>query len=273
MDDVDSGTEHASTIGVHQISILNEELGIGQVEALPDTFQHCNEIPLVLGILQVIRPDVDEAGSIPDVGVSRPQTLRSVGSQHHYYAADLFNQSHKVRHVPIAGLMKMMYQREIPLSVPGGRGEMLSGLGPLSGLAQRIQVAYAFSWLSEDVLEELNHLRKLRNDISHRWDVAVLKERLDALIHERQQPIEESLADGVRLPKDFHKALDPVKRFRVRILWVMGRLTYETRWWVPAVKAKLDPVKALYGSSKLSLLGKVADVCVEATKEVCASQK
>jgi len=187
--------------------------------------------------------------------------------------------SEQERFVPVIAcaygddLLKAMYQREIPLSVPGGRGEMLSGLGPLSALAQRIQVAYAFSWLSEDILEELNHLRKLRNDISHRWDVAVLKEGLDTLIRERQRPIEETLADDVRLPKDFHKALDPVQRFRVRILWVMGRLTYETRWWVPAVKAKLDPVTALYGSSKPSLLGKVADVCVEATKEVCASQK
>lgn len=186
--------------------------------------------------------------------------------------------SEQERFVPVVAcayaddLLKAMYQREIPRSVPGGRGEMLSGLGPLSALAQRIQVAYAFSWLSEDILEELNHLRKLRNDISHRWDVAVLKERLNALIHERQRPIEQALADGVRLPKEFHKELDPMQRFRVRILWVMGRLTYETRWWVPAVKAKLDPVEALYGSLKPSLLAKVADVCVEATKDVCASQ-
>lgn len=48
--------------------------------------------------------------------------------------------------------LKEMFRREIPEAVPGGRGELLSGFGPLSRLSQRVQMAYAFGWLSKDVL-------------------------------------------------------------------------------------------------------------------------
>ena len=49
-------------------------------------------------------------------------------------------------------LMKEMFKREIPASVPGGRNELLSGFGPLSRLSQRVQIAYAFGWMSTDIL-------------------------------------------------------------------------------------------------------------------------
>ncbi len=62
---------------------------------------------LVLGIAQVVRTDINEPRSIPDVGMSRPQALCRVVSQHHHDATDLLYQSHQVRHIAIAGLMKM----------------------------------------------------------------------------------------------------------------------------------------------------------------------
>lgn len=40
--------------------------------------------------------------------------------------------------------LKEMFHREISDGVPGGRGELLSGFGPLSRLSQRLQMAHAF---------------------------------------------------------------------------------------------------------------------------------
>jgi len=71
--------------------------------------------------------------------------------------------------------LEEMFKREIPESVPGGRASMLSGFGSLSRFSQRIQVAYAFNWMTRDVLQELDHLRKIRNDTSHNWDIESVK--------------------------------------------------------------------------------------------------
>lgn len=186
--------------------------------------------------------------------------------------------SEEVRSIPVIACaysddhLKAMYQREIPSDVPGGRGSLLSGLGPLSGLSQRIQIAYAFSWMSEDLLDELNHLRKIRNDISHKWDMDLLKNKMETLIRDTQYPLEESLGDGVRLPKNFHESLGTQQKFRIRMIWLVGRLTYETRLWVPALKAKLDSHRVLYGEVKPDLLERVAAICVEKTKKICTNE-
>jgi DNA-binding MltR family transcriptional regulator len=90
-------------------------------------------------------------------------------------------------------LLKQMFKREIPSSVPGGRNELLNGFGPLSRLSQRIQVAYAFRWMNPDILVELDLLRRIRNDISHKWDLAQLQVKLQELAELRQHPIEEYL--------------------------------------------------------------------------------
>lgn len=163
--------------------------------------------------------------------------------------------------------LKEMFRREIPDGVPGGRNELLSGFGPLSRLSQRVQMAYAFGWLSTDVLIELDHLRKIRNDVSHKWDMKLLESKLTQLVDHRQQKIEEYLGDGVRLPEGFHESLTPLEKLRVRLIWLLGRLTYEARLWVPAVKEKLVPSKVLYGPAAPRMLGKVAAVCLEATRE------
>lgn len=39
--------------------------------------------------------------------------------------------------------LKEMFRREVPAGVPGGRGELLSGFGPLARLSQKVQMAYA----------------------------------------------------------------------------------------------------------------------------------
>jgi len=162
--------------------------------------------------------------------------------------------------------LKEMFRREIPEGVPGGRSELLSGFGPLARLSQRVQMAYAFGWLSKDLLIEVDYLRKIRNDVSHKWDMQLLETKLAQLIEQRQQKIEEYLGDGVRLPENFHESLQPIQKFRVRLVWLLGRITYETHLWVPALKENLIPNKALYGSNSPAMLGDVSAVCVEITR-------
>lgn len=168
--------------------------------------------------------------------------------------------------------LKEMFRREIPDGVPGGRGELLSGFGPLARLSQRIQMAYAFGWLSHDLLIEVDHLRRVRNDVSHKWDMALLETRLSQLIDQRQRRIEEHLGDGIRLPEGFHESLEPIQKLRVRLIWLLGRLVYETQLWVPALKANLVPSKVLYGPHAPALLTEVSAACVEVTRAAIAAR-
>ena len=161
-----------------------------------------------------------------------------------------------------------MFRREIPDNVPGGRSALLSGFGPLARLSQRIQMAFAFGWLSQDLLTELDHLRKIRNDLSHKWDPTLLAKRLDELIEKKQSPIEEQLGDGIRFAQGFHTSLLPMQRFRIRVIWALGRLTYEARLWVPAANADINPVRALYGPTPPKMLRGIAAVSLNLSQAV-----
>lgn len=164
--------------------------------------------------------------------------------------------------------LEEMFKREIPDNVPGGRSGLLSGFGPLARLSQRLQMAFAFGWLSKDLLVELDHLRKIRNEVSHKWDPTLLSKRLDELIEKKQSPIEEHLGDGVRFPNGFHESLQPMQRFRIRVIWTLGRLTCEARLWVPASKADINPTQALYGKNPPAMLRGIAAVSVKCTQAV-----
>lgn len=161
-----------------------------------------------------------------------------------------------------------MFRREVPDQIPSGRANLFSGFGPLSRYSQRIQVAYAFDWLSRDILTEADKLRKLRNEVSHSWNVGDLKERLSNFISHTMSPIESFLDDGAKLPKEFYKSADDVALFRVRLLWLVGRVYYECGLFPRALKVRLNSVKALYGPEHPQLLSKIAGLCVENTKRV-----
>jgi hypothetical protein len=166
--------------------------------------------------------------------------------------------------------LKEMFKREMPEDIPGGRNELLNGFGPLSRLSQRIQVAYAFSWLSADLLTELDRLRRIRNDVSHKWDMPQLHSRLAQLIEQGQAPIERHLGDGIRLPENFFEGLQPTQKFRVRLIWLIGRIHYECLLFVPVVKRRLAPAKVLYSPEAPELLSRIAAACVEHTHSVIA---
>ncbi|MCX7060065.1 MAG: hypothetical protein NTZ11_04115 [Gammaproteobacteria bacterium] len=162
--------------------------------------------------------------------------------------------------------LKFMFKTEIADDVPGGRNALLSGFGPLSRLSQRIQMAHAFGWMSKDVLIEADHLRKVRNDISHRWDISLLQAKLDNLIAQVQHPVEQYLGDGIRLPEGLHLSCSAEQKFRIRLVWLLGRVAYESRLWVAAIKAGLQPQRALYGTNQPLLLREVSALCLEVTR-------
>lgn len=87
-------------------------------------------------------------------------------------------------------------------------------------------------------------------------------------IEKKQTPFEAQLGDGVRLPENFHDSMQPFDRFRVRTVWMLGRLTYEARLWVPALKAGIVPEEALYGSNAPVMLRAIGEISVNATKAI-----
>ena len=161
-----------------------------------------------------------------------------------------------------------MFRREIPDSIPGGRSTLFSGFGPLSRYSQRIQIAYAFDWLSRDLLTDIDKLRKLRNDVSHNWDIGDLTKELSEFVSSAISPIENYLNDGTKLPEGFQRLLDDIGCFRVRLIWIVGRLYYECLLFPRAVKERLKPERALYGADHPQMLSKVAECCVLATRKI-----
>lgn len=182
--------------------------------------------------------------------------------------------SEEVRVIPVIAAayaddrLEEMYKREIPEGIPGGRSALMSGFGPLARFSQRIQMAFAFGWLSKDLLIEFDKIRKIRNDLSHKWEIKLLEQRMNELIEDKQTPFEEQLGDGLHLPENFHESMGSVERFKVRTIWMLGRLTYETCLWVPALKAGISPQDALYGSNTPLMLRSIAAISVNSTKTI-----
>ncbi|KAG9613495.1 hypothetical protein KCV01_g1152, partial [Aureobasidium melanogenum] len=140
-------------------------------------------------------------------------------------------------------LLKDMFLRELPRYVPGGPKDLVTGYGPLANFSSRVKLAFAFGWGSEDVLGELDLIRKLRNDISHKWRTSEFEAKLIDLVENRQSPIENMLDDAKHFPNG------------------LGELTRQQRLrlWVPALKARLRPFHVLYSDTPPKLLGAMGD--------------
>lgn len=164
--------------------------------------------------------------------------------------------------------LEKMFRDEIPDGVPGGKSALLGSLGPLSRFSHRIQVAFAFGWCNRDLLLELNKLRKLRNDISHSWDIAKIQPKVEEFISRRMHKIEADLVGGMEsLPAEW-AALHAHGLFRLRLIWLMGRTFYECCLYVSALSARITPNLALYGSAKPDLLGTISAKCRDATNSI-----
>lgn len=82
--------------------------------------------------------------------------------------------------------------------------------------------------------------------------------------------MQQHLGDGTHFPEGFHTSLSVLAKFRVRVLWLLGRAFYESHYFVPAVKLRLDPRSVLYSGKSPSLLGKMAGICIAQTRSVIA---
>lgn len=163
-----------------------------------------------------------------------------------------------------------MFSRELPENLPGGRAGLLSGFGPLANFSSRVKLAFAFGWGSQDILLELDTLRKVRNKISHQWNISTFDARFAELVTAKQSPIEALLTDDHHFSQGWDSQLSQEQRLRIRLVWILGRITYESQVWVPAVKAGLPPHVTLYSAAPPGLLKAMASLCIEATQQIRA---
>lgn len=164
--------------------------------------------------------------------------------------------------------IEQMFRREILGDVIGGLSTMFNGFGSLSNFSQRLQICHAFGWMSSDLLEEFNKLRKVRNDISHSWDVNKTTKKLQNFILEEMNPIEIQLSDGNHIGSDLWKTLPFELKFRIRIIWMVGRFYYDSHLFPRTVKQRMNPITALYGGKANCLLIEISRLCVGASKSV-----
>jgi hypothetical protein len=59
--------------------------------------------------------------------------------------------------------------------------------------------------------------------------------------------------------------------FRVRLVWLASRTTYEAMYYYRAQKYGLNPFQALYGDKATDWLGAVARIAMEATRRIAES--
>jgi hypothetical protein len=164
-------------------------------------------------------------------------------------------------------LLKATFKAVLPDGIPGGKGSMLSSYGPLSDLATRIQLAYAFDILSPDLMEELDRIRSARNAISHSWNIDSLNDFFTKGRVADMYRMEELLSKG-KGADEFSDGFKPLAAFRIRLVWIVGRLVYEAAAYDRAKKARLRPARVLYGKPSPKWLGAVTKLILQATREI-----
>lgn len=179
-----------------------------------------------------------------------------------------------LRFVPIVicafgdDLLEQALKRSVPDGIPGGKAKLFSGYGPLSDLSKRIQMASAFDVVSADLMSDLDRVRTIRNKISHSWDVSALSDFYSGGRTADLFPIEAHLAERAAQDAELGTVLDPGSAFRVRVIWLAGRLRYEAAFYDLAKKARLSPARALYDDGGTTWLREVSAICMDATKSV-----
>ncbi|MCI3131494.1 hypothetical protein [Phenylobacterium aquaticum] len=168
-------------------------------------------------------------------------------------------------------VLKQVFLDVIPPNVPGGRAEMLSGYGPLSDLSKRIRLAHAFDVLSGDLMDAIDRVRSARNRISHDWDLSKIEEfYLNGRVSELAA-VELMLAERAKDFPELAVTFDPASAFRIRLIWLMGRLTYEGSLYHPAKVGGLKPFRALYANGGTAWLAQMSNICMAKTRVVIAA--
>jgi hypothetical protein len=141
-----------------------------------------------------------------------------------------------------------MFRMFLPNDIPGGKNGMLGRYGPISNLFARLQFAFAFDMVHSDILLALDMLRKHRNNIAHTWDQETLKDFLSTPLPKMDE-LENALVHG-DIKDGGEGQISPEASLRLRSVWLLARLFYETRFYTLAKMAKLTPFDALYGDSQ-----------------------
>ena len=164
-------------------------------------------------------------------------------------------------------LLKAMFKAELPDDVPSGASALFGPYGPLSTLFNRLQLAFVFDMLSPELVQDLDQIRKVRNDLSHSWDITTFQDFFTKGTITDLYPVDTLLAKQEKL-QSFPTALEPLKAFRVRLLWLTTRLTYEAAYYPRAKRQRLHPQSALFGPNQPKRLSTVSGLALEASKKV-----
>ncbi|MER8505057.1 MULTISPECIES: hypothetical protein [unclassified Mesorhizobium] len=183
--------------------------------------------------------------------------------------------SEDARYVPVIvcafadDVLKGAFKAALPDGIPGGKAAMLSGYGPLSDFAKRIQLAYAFDVLSADLMTNLDHVRSVRNKLSHSWDINDVKDFFEKGRLADMYPVEKLLLDHEQFP-DVAGPFEPIASFRIRMAWVLARLVYEAAAYGRAKALRLKPSEALYRRPPSKWLRLVSKIALDATLRLVA---
>jgi hypothetical protein len=151
-----------------------------------------------------------------------------------------------------------MFKTFLPDGMPGGKKAMLGRFGPLSTLYNRIQFAFAFDMVNSDLLIVLDKLRDQRNKISHTWNARLLDDFFKDTAVLNLAGLDDAIQASGMTELVANSAAHPEEILRIRTIWLLTRLFYETRLYPLAKKARVDPMSALYGKNHPKLLGKIS---------------
>jgi hypothetical protein len=80
--------------------------------------------------------------------------------------------------------------------------------------------------------------------------------------------VEDLILSDEHLNPDRLASIDPLVAFRIRLIWIVGRLAYEGAAYVRAKQARLVPATALYGTPATKWLQTVAGLCADQTRRL-----
>jgi hypothetical protein len=152
--------------------------------------------------------------------------------------------------------LERMFKQFLPDDIPGGKSSMLGRFGPISSLFNRIQFAFAFDMVHSDVLLALDKLRGYRNKIAHTWDQNTLPDFVETPL-----PYMDELEGAflhINIKDGGDGDLSAEGSLRLRTVWLLARLFYETRNYTLAKMAKLNPYNALYGNGSPKALSTIS---------------
>lgn len=174
--------------------------------------------------------------------------------------------------------LEKMFKAFVPTTIPGGASSLFGPFGPLATFANRIKLAAAFQLLTEYLIEGMNSLRKVRNDLAHNWNSRALSETEEIIKSLDKLPVDiHMLQEEVFISKfPQFKELPNLKSdeiFRIRLMFYIINVFYETSYYAMAKKRRLIPEKALFGKHHPGRLGEVSRLPIKPATQIIEESK